>query len=1136
MTRLRISSAFEILKQVRHSFAKCSNPGTIQKWGAVSLFLASLTLLPAAHGQGWAALSGKVVDPQQALIPGAMVTLTQTSTGAKTITTSNAQGVYVFPSLEPSSYSLTVTAKGFEIYKQVGIRLQADQSVTVDAILKPGGSTQTVTVSAAAAQIDTTTGTLSNVIGRQSVDDLPLNGRNAALLTEETPGVILGPTDNADQGVQKTFPAANTVSVNGARSADTNYMFDGGNNIDEYFGVNQPFPFPDALQEFSIQTSNYNAQYGQNAGGVVNIVSKSGGNAFHGDLFEFVRNGMFNAANFFSSTVDPLKRNQFGGTLGGPVEIPHLFKSKHTYFFVGYQGTVIHDKQGGVSSFLPTQANLNGDFSALLSATNPNNPLGKAVQLVNPYTGQPYTGDMIDPTTFNQAALNIMKQMPSVTNDGAFFYQDPLSQTYHEILVRGDQDIGSNDHVIAHFYRNSFINAGVYNPANLLTYADQSTIPVLSALVSETHTFSPQLLNILTVNYAREVSTRGPVSGVPNIASYGVNIPQPTVNALAGVSASGFFSFGAGSQAIFARNNYTLSDDVHWVKGRHSLAFGVQAELSKVDVNNEFDSPGAFTFNSTTTNYALASFLLGYLYTFVQNNGQYLNDRDQFIGLYAQDNWRATSKLTLNFGLRYEPYWPWREIYHRIIQFNPTAYADGRVSTVYRLAPPGLLFPGDAGVPEQGVKPVFTDFMPRVGFAYDVFGNGSLSVRGGGGMFYDTRQPAIFNAGPGSSSPFSTSVDLTTPQGNFSNPYAGITDPFSGGLYGPTAPPSQYVFLPPLSVVTYDPSGIMHVALTYAYNLTVEKRLGNNTMARVAYVGSHSSHLFVSDDINPSIYIAGSNLPANSRRYFPGYSDIDEASMSGNATYNSLQAFLQRRVANRVNVMASYTYSKSMDTLPYNTQDVPFGNGPGQPYAIPVYDANYKRLDIGPSDFDRKHVFSGAYVWMLPNKTTGNEVLRGFLNNWQTTGIIQAQSGQPLTILAGSDISGTALLADRAVWNGQNPYGKEACSGKTVPCKGYLNPAAFSLPAPGTFGNVVKGSFRGPGYFDWDASLARSFPFEGSRTFELRAEYFNLINRNNLNNPTNSLASGGFGQISSSAATESPITPRVAQFSAKLVF
>jgi Carboxypeptidase regulatory-like domain/TonB dependent receptor len=1106
--------------------------GTARNWCPLGICLVSLMIVPHSFGQGMAALSGKVADTQGALIPSAVVTATQSSTGTKTVVNSNTSGQYVFPSLPPASYSISVSATGFKTFDQVGILLQADQSVTVDVTLQLGQASQTVEVTANTAQVNTTTATLSSVIDRRSVDDLPLNGRNAAQLTEEVPGVILGPVDNADQGTQKAFPSAVTVSVNGARTADTNFMFDGGNNIDELYSINQPFPFPDALQEFSIQTNNYNAEYGQNAGGVVNIVSKSGGDAFHGDLFEYVRNGMFNASNFFSSTVDPLKRNQFGGTLGGPVEIPHLGKIKRSFFFVGYQRTINHDKQGGVGSFIATQANLNGDFSALESASNPDNPVGKKVQIDNPFTGQPYPGDIINPSSFNPAAVAITKALPSVAGNGAIYYQNPLIQTFNEILVRGDQDVGSADHVTLRFYRNSFAQGGVYDSANLLTYNDQSTIPVLSALVSERHTFSPTLLNTLVVNYSREVSTRGPLSNVPNIASFGVNIPQPPINALAGFSVSSFFTFGTSAEAIFRRNNYTLSDEVYWVKGRHSMAFGVHAELAKVDINSFFNNSGSFTFNSNGTNYALASFLLGYIYTFNQGSGQYLNDRNQFYGFYAQDSWRATSKLTLNYGVRYEPFKPWAEVNHKIMQFSPTAYAAGRVSTVYPLAPPGLLFPGDAGVPEQGIHPNYKNVMPRVGFAYDVHGDGTLSVRGGGGLFYDTRLPALFNQTPSEITPFSTSVALTTPQGSLSNPYQGITDPF----LGPPQPPSSYVFPLPVQVEAYDPSGIFHVQLTYAYNFTVQQQLSKSATMTIAYAGSHSSHMFVQDDYNPSIYIPGSTLGANSRRVYKDFSDIDIASMSGNGAYNSLQATIQHRIVNGLSVTGNYTFSKAMDTLPYNTIDVNPSSGPGAPYAIPIYQPNYKRLDIGPSDFDRTNVFSGYYVWQFPKLTGMNLAVREVVNGWETTGIVQAQSGQPLTITAGSDISGTALLADRAVWNGQRPYGGGACISSKVPCKNYLNPADFSLPAAGTFGNVVKGSFRGPGYFDWDAGLSRSFPIEGSMSFEFRAEYFNVINRNNLNNPNIVLQGGGFGAISSAAATESPITPRVAQFSAKLVF
>jgi hypothetical protein len=1108
------------------------NLKTARFWSAGGVLLASMLFLPLSFGQGRAAMSGKVADSQGALIPSAVVTATQVSTGTQTAVKSNEIGTYIFPSLPASIYSVSVAAPGFETYKQVGVTLQADQSVTVNVTLQAGGTTQTVTVAADQGQVDTTTGTLSNVIGEQSVDDLPLNGRNAAQLTEETPGVILGPSDNADQGTQKTFPSGVTVSVNGARSAQTNYMFDGGNNVDEYFNINQPFPFPDALQEFSIQTSNYNAEYGQNAGAVVNIVSKSGGSAFHGDLFEFVRNGYFNAANFFSSTVDPLKRNQFGGTLGGPVKIPHLFAGKHSYFFVGYQRTFIRDLQGGVSSYLPTQANLNGDFSALLTASSPNNPLGKAVQISNPFTHQAYAGNIINPTTFNPAALNILKDLPSVTGNGAIYYQNPLIQNLSEIFVRGDQEIGTNDHLTLHFDRNSFYNAGVWNPSNLLTYADQSTIPVYSALASETHTFSPNLLNILVVNYSREESSRGPLDGVPNIASFGVNIPQPAQNALAGFSVTGFFSFGTSAQAVFRRNNYTLSDDFHLVKGRHSMAFGVHAELSKVDIDSAYNNSGALTFNSTGSNYALVSFLLGYINTFAQGSGQYLNDRDQFTGFYAQDSWRLTNKLAVNYGVRYEPYKPWTEIHHKVMQFNPAAYASGRVSTVYPHAPSGLLFPGDSGVPEQGVNPVYTNFMPRVGIAYDVFGDGRLSVRGGGGMFYDTRQPAIENSIPAEITPFSTSVSLTNPTGSLSNPYQGITDPFSGT----PQPPATYVFPLPVQVNTYDPSGTFHVPVTYAYNLTIEKRLLRNITARVAYVGGHSSHLFVANDLNPAVYTAGSSLPTNSRRTYKNFSDIGDTSMSGNATYNSLQASISRRVSKGLTVSGNYTYSKSMDTLPNATNNVTSNTGPGNPYAMPIYDANYKHLDIGPSDFDRKHVFSGSYIWTFPKMLNGHGLVKAMVNDWRTTGVIQAQSGQPITILAGSDISKTGLNADRAVWNGQGPYGSGACTSSKAPCKNYLNPADFSLPTAGTFGNVTKGAFRGPKYFGWDVGMFRSFPFAGERAFEFRAEYFNVINRNNLNNPIATVSSAGFGSISASAATESPIAPRVAQFSLKLVF
>ncbi len=379
--------------------------------------------------QGYGSISGTVTDSTGAVVPDAVVTATQSGTGLMVKTTASGEGTFVFPSLAPTVYNLSASHAGFQTYEVKDLQLRANAVLTANVVLNAGSTTETVTVSAEAAQVDVTTGTLAQVIGTSQVNELPLNGRNLAALTAEVAGVTVAPSAQADQGATKTFPVAFTISANGTRVGQTNYMLDGANNVDEYTNVNAPFPMPDAVQEFSVQTSNYNAEYGQNAGGVVNIITKSGSNQYHGDLFEFVRNRVFNAANYFSyvngiKTVDPLKRNQFGGTIGGPVNIPHLLHTDKSFFFFGYQKTINHTAAvSATAATLPTAAQLAGTFANEKACLN--DPLNPAAIMSCTPTGSTFT-TAVNTSAYSPVSLALLKYLPppsQLNANGSLSYQ-----------------------------------------------------------------------------------------------------------------------------------------------------------------------------------------------------------------------------------------------------------------------------------------------------------------------------------------------------------------------------------------------------------------------------------------------------------------------------------------------------------------------------------------------------------------------------------------------------------------------------------------------------------------------------------------------------------------------------------------
>ena len=650
-------------------------------------------------------------------------------------------------------------------------------------------------------QVDTSTSTLGQVVERQRISGLPLNGRNVAQLVLTVPGAVNAPNGGADQGATKTFPSAVTYSANGSRQAQISYQLDGGNYVDEYTNVNQPFPFPDALEEFSVQTSNYTAQYGQNAGAVVNVITKSGTNSFHGDAFWFVRNPAFNAQNFFATptTHDQIKRNQFGGTMGGPIIREKIF------FFGGYQRTAFRNVVLG-SSKVVGQSDI-ANFLAPPSASCPTcgGPSGGCRHHRSVHRNHVgYQSDNRDLSWFLGKVQPGWSDALGLESDCRVHqagyrklrFRDGAAGLFHRRTMTGQQH-ATNMTVSP--------KAPVFNPLSLVAYTDATfSIVAQNALLHETHIFSPKLVNDARFSYSREVSHRGPGSNAVSVAAFGVPLPfQPKPGAIQGIGVAGGFTFGDNPTGLFTRNNFAWSDDMSWLKGNHDLHIGGSIERAQMDLNNQFNQPGIFGFG-TQDDYLFPGkkfstyqlFLAGILtdgssagngYALQQGAGEFKNNRDTFMGIYIQDNYRATRRLTINLGLRYEPALAWRDTGDRWAQVNLAGMAANTTSRVYPNAPPGIFFssanniPSDPGMPKNALNASLKGFAPRVGFAYDLQGNGKTSVRGGAGIFYDSRVMGMLSNRFVDEWPFSPQFILST-AGNSAPSAASTAGSFSDPL------------------------------------------------------------------------------------------------------------------------------------------------------------------------------------------------------------------------------------------------------------------------------------------------------------------------------------------------------------------
>jgi len=1127
-----------------------------------------------AQGGGTVAITGVVTDPTGAVVPGAKVTVIQKSTSVSHQAVTNAGGQFNIPALPPSNYTVSVEATGFKKYVQ-DIVMLADQIRDMDVHLEVGEATQQVTVAESAVQVNTVSPVLGQVIESARVMDLPLNGRNAADLTLLVPGAISANANNSGalQGDTKQNPSAEAIAVNGARPDQIAYNLDGGNNEDMMSNVNMPFPFPDALQEFSVQTNSFDVQNGSNAGAVVNVVTKSGTNQFHGDVFEFVRNRVFNSANYFASKKDPLKRNQFGGVIGGPI-----FRDK-LFFFGGYQKTIVRSVNNASNAVIPIAQNLTGDFTNYLTAGS-TNPLGHPVSITqNPYTHAALAtpnqiGPLLDPV-----ALAMTKLMPisSASSNGTVTYGTPLQQNYEEYIARIDQNFHNGDHLFGRFYMNNYKHSPTYDGKNILTVGPGSTVDSQTWAVGYTRIFSANLVNNLTLDIIRSASDRGQQGGpggqAPDMSTFGSKIYQlpKAETGMRSFSVSGDFSIGNFTDAKFVRNTADIRDVFTWTKGNHLFNFGADFEFDQSYIDNTDLENGSFSFNNDSSGLAMANFLMGYENAFSQTSGDYSDSSENPIGVFASDRWKVSPRLTLSYGVRWEPEQMMKEKWGRIEQFYPDAWAAGVHSSIVPSAPAGLFFIGDqyGGVkmPTRGEAGDWKNIGPRVGLAWDPTGSGKMSIRAGAGMFFSSRLTGLFLNDASISSPFSLRIDLIdsvlgpTQIGPLTNPlgpnasgadYSSFTNGFPQRFTLANVPKNAPFVANP-TVFGLQPGVRWITPEIYNYNVTFERQLRPDTVFHASYVGTTGVHLRQDVDLNPATYIAGSTLNDQQRRPYQPFSDIYSERENARNGYNAMQFDIEKRPAggsgiwNQITLLANYTYSKAMDYgLAENggITDLGTSRGSGMSYGNP----GQKAYETGPASYDHANRLVASYVWSLPKFTQSNGLVRNVVGGWQWTGIYSFQTGDPLTILAGVDRSQSGLGNDRVdlasgatLGSRANPSSCPTSSSSVVHCQAWLNTSDFYSPksnAPdGSFGNIGKGTYRGPNLWDVDTGLLKNFtPMQSHENvnFQFRGEFFNLFNHPQWADPNVNANNSNFGSIRGTIGTNAD--SRIIQVALKMNF
>ena len=1055
---------------------------------AFIFFLAILFVAPVSAQTQRASVRGTIVDQMGAVVPNVSLKLTNTETNETRNVMSGPEGEYAFTALLPGSYKLDAVGLGFKSYTQAFV-LQVNQELRADITLVVGEVTGEPIYSQDLMERETAA--TRTVIENRQVEGLPLDGRNFYELSLLVPGAV-----PAAQGSAGSVRGDFAFSVNGAREDSNNFLLDGVYNVDpklNTFGVRPPV---DAIREFEVLTSTYDASFGRSAGAQVNVVLKSGTNEFRGSLYEFHRNGALDARNVFAPASEPAPeyvRNQFGFAVGGPL------KRDRTFFFADYEGTRSREGVTRLAN-VPTLAERNGDFSQSL--------LGVPT---NPFTGQPFPGGIIPQEFQNPVGRRIAALYPLPNRATPFqnFVSSPTQRDRNDHFdVRLDHFVNDRTSLV---FRYSFGDRKLFEPFAGPTYSlvpgfgNDVTRRSQNALAGLTHIFSPRLINDLRLAFNRvasAVTQEGREANLNQQVGLPVVSQNPRDFGLSFITVTGFSPLGheGNNPQHSVTNTYQILDTATYVRGQHYFKFGADIRLVQQNAFRDVQSRGFLQFSpfAQITGNALADLLLGFpLVTGAArvDNAQHL--RSESYNFFVNDSVRLTPRLTVNAGLRYE--------YN-----SPAVDAEDRAN-VYDVATGTLVRVGTNGVPRSGYEADRNNFAPRVGFAYTLDEAGDTVLRAGYGVYYDQ-------------SPLAPGEALY-----FNAPYFDFNLFFSiPGLPLTLNNPFPSFFPVPLPDSALAIQRDLRTPYMQHWNANVQRQLGRSRVLEVAYVGSKGTKLLTARDINqpqPSVLPPG--LPfvprPNSR-----FDDINLLETRANSSYHSLQTRFQQRLDFGLAFLASYTWAKSIDDASNFFTSAGDPNFPQNSYDL--------RAERGRSNFDVRHRLSVSYSYDLPfgkNRRflADNGFLSTVLSGWQTFGIITAQTGRPFTValLPEIDISGTGRSSLGFGANDRPVIVGDPNAGPRTPDR-WFNTSAFVFPRPGTFGNAGRNILEGPGYQNVNASLVKNTALSERLNLQLRVEAFNLFNRPNFDLPDNFLGSPTFGRINSAR------DPRHLQFGAKLLF